>query len=145
MRPPNTMNDSSKIFEIWPSEKSYRYKEEAILNHAPQVPGIYQMATFDAQGNGKFVYIGLTLDKSVYDVLFEHWQGQREPKVQDLLQKYPNLYFGFVVESNAKTAEDLQDLYWAMVEKEKPDMIDPAGIKPTGRYSEIVIKEKSIL
>ena len=30
-----------KTFEIWNSPKSYRYKEEAITNHAPQTPGMF--------------------------------------------------------------------------------------------------------
>jgi hypothetical protein len=139
------MQVTAKQFDIWSAERSFRYKEEAILNHAPQAPGIYQFATFDENGNGRFVFIGLTLDKNIYDVLFEHWEGRREPKVQELLKKYPNLYFGFVSDSNAKTSEDLQDLYFAMVQQEKPELVDAASVKPTGRYSEVSYKEKSIL
>jgi hypothetical protein len=135
----------SKHFEVWMAERSYRYKEEALYSHAPQKPGIYQLVTFDEQQNGQILYTGLTLDKSIFDALYEHWRGDRQPAVQDLLSKYPNLYFGYVVDANVENAEDLKDLYYAMVQADKPTLIDPASVKPTGRYSEVTYKDKSIL
>jgi hypothetical protein len=137
--------ETAKEFEIWTSERSYRYKEEAILNHAPQTPGIYHFATFDAQQNGKVVYMNLVRDTTIYKALYEHLEGGREPKVQELLSKYPNLYFGFVVQSNAVTPEDQQDLFWAMAQQEKPELNDLAQIQPTGRYAQVTVKDKSIL
>jgi hypothetical protein len=135
----------TKQFEVWMSERSYRYKEEALYSHAPQKPGIYQMVTFDAEQNGTILYIGLTLEKSVFDALYEHWRGDRQPTVQDLLAKYPNLYFGFVVDSDARDVEDLKDLYWAMLQQEKPTLMDISTVKNTGRYSNVTYKDKSIL
>jgi hypothetical protein len=39
---------------------------------------------------------------------------KKQPAVQVLLaRKYPNLYFSFVVDSDAKTPEDMQDLFYA--------------------------------
>ena len=135
----------TKQFDIWSAPKSYRYKEEAMYNHAPQTPGIYYLVTFDEQQNGRYLYVGLVLDRSIYDALFEHWNGTREPKAQDLLSKYANLYFGFIVDSNCQSSEDLKDLYWTMVQAEKPELMDPNAVQHTGRYSEILIKEKSLL
>jgi len=135
----------SKTFEIWNSERSYRYKEEAMHNHAPNTPGIYQLVTFDERQNPKVVFMALTLDKTIFMALDEHWQGIRQPAVQTLLASHPNLYFSFVVDSDAKTAEDLQDLFWAMVQSDKPEATSPHDPKPTGRYSEIHVKDKSIL
>ena len=139
------MQVATKEFTYWLAPKSYRYKEEAIYNHAPQAPGIYSLVTFPEGENGKTLYLGLTTDKSVYDALFEHWRGERQPTVQDLLAKYPNLYFGYVVESDAQTPEDLQDFFWALVQEEKPELMDLSQIKPTGRYSDIKIRDRSIL
>lgn len=136
---------SVKHFEIWTAERSYRYKEEALYSHAPQRPGIYQLVTFDTQGQGKTVYMALTQDKSIFEALYEHWRGERRPTVQDLLARYPNLYFSFVVDSNAQGPEDLQDLFWALVQEEKPELLPPDAAKPTGRYAEITVKDKSIL
>jgi hypothetical protein len=136
---------TSKHFDVWMAERSYRYKEEALYSHAPQKPGIYQLVTFDEQQNGIVLYIGLTLDKTIFDALYEHWRGQREPKVQDLLSKYPNLYFGYVVDGNIESVEDLKDLYWAMVQTDKPALMDPASIQHSGRYGQITYKDKSIL
>ncbi len=135
----------SRTFEIWSSERSYRYKEEAMHNHAPHTPGIYELVTFDAQQNGQVLYAALTTDKPIFAALYEHWDGKRQPAVQDLLQKYPNLYFSFVVDSDAKTPEDLQDLFWGVVQNDKPILVDPASVQHSGRYSEIKVKEKSIL
>ena len=134
-----------KHFEVWMSERSYRYKEEALYSHAPQRPGLYQLVTFDEQQNGTILYMGLTLDKSVFEVLYEHWRGERKPAVQELLAKYPNLYFGFVVDANVEDADDLKDLFWAMVQAEKPTLMTPTLIQHSGRYAEITYTDKSIL
>lgn len=134
-----------KLFEIWQSERSFRFKEEALVNHAPHTPGIYELATFDEQGNGKFVYAGLTTDRSIFDALTEHWDGRREPKCEDLFKKYPNLYFSYVVESNAKSPEDMQDLFWAMMQNDKPELLDWAALRNSGRFASIKVKDKSIL
>src|SRR3954470_2753852 len=87
---------TAKNFDVWMAERSFRYKEEALYSHAPQSPGIYQLVTFDAAGNGTILYMGLTLEKSIFDALYEHWRGERQPAVQELLGKYANLYFGYV-------------------------------------------------
>jgi len=136
---------SEKTFDIWNAPKSYRYKEEAILNHAPQIPGIYELVTFDEQQNGQVLYVGLTTDRSIYDALFEHWNGDKEPKAQDLLAKYPNLYFSFVMESDAQSPEDWKDLFWAISQADKPSLQDWKSLTHTGRYTTITAKEKSLL
>lgn len=135
----------AKQFDIWQSERSFRYKEEALVNHAPHQPGIYELATFDEQGNGKFVYAGLTTDRTIFDALTEHWDGRREPTVPSMFAKYPNLYFSYIFESNAKTPEDMQDLFWAMMQNDKPELLDWQALKHSGRYSEITVKDKSLL
>ena len=139
------MQVTTKEFEIWQSERSYRYKEEALHNHAPQTPGIYELVTFDEQQNAKVLWAAWAKDRSIFDALVEHWNGDRQPAVQDLLKRFPNLYFSFVVDSNAHGDEDMQDLLWAIVQQDKPELLDPATVKPSGRYSEITVKDKSIL
>jgi len=136
---------SEKIFDIWNAPKSYRYKEEAILNHAPQTPGIYELVTFDDQQNAQVLYVGLVEDRTIYDALFEHWNGDREPKAQELLKKYPNLYFSFIVEANAQSPEDWKDLFWAMCNADKPSLQDWKSLTHSGRYTTIEAKEKSLL
>jgi hypothetical protein len=136
---------AAREFGVWQSERSYRFKEEAMYNHAPQNPGIYELVTFDDQQNPKILYAEWAKEKSIYDSLFEHWRGEKQPAVQDLLVKYPNLYFSFVVDSDAATPEDMQDLFYAIVQADKPELVDAAAVKPTGRYSEITYKDKSLL
>src|SRR4029077_11640674 len=136
---------TKKHYDVWMAERSFRFKEEALYSHAPQKPGIYQLVTFDEQQNGIILFMALTLDRSIFDALCEHWRGDRQPAVQDLLAKYPNLYFGYVLESNAPGPEDWKDLFWALAQQEKPELIDLAQIKPTGRYSDITVRDKSLL
>jgi hypothetical protein len=135
----------AKEFGIWNSERSFRYKEEALYSHAPQTPGIYQIVTFDEQQNAKVVFMDLATDKSIFDSLYEHWRGEKQPTVQSLLSKYPNLYFSYVVDSDAKTPEDQKDLFWAMAQQDKPELVDWKNLPNTGRYSDIRIKDKSLL
>lgn len=139
------MQVTTREFGIWQSERSYRFKEDALYNHAPQTPGIYELVTFDAEQNAKVVFADWTKDKSIFDSLFEHWRGEKNPTVEELLARYPNLYFSFIVDSDAATPEDMQDLFYAIVQSDKPELTDPASIKPTGRYTEIKVKDKSIL
>ncbi len=127
------------------SERSYRYKEEAFYSHAPQTPGIYQIVTFDEQQNPTVVFMAHSGTKSIFEALYEHWRGQREPKIQDLFEKHPNLYFSYVVEADAKSAEDWQDLFWAMVKQDNPLEPKLSEVKTSGRYSEITYKDQSIL
>jgi hypothetical protein len=137
---------TSKEFSVWMAERSFRFKEEALYSHAPQKPGIYQLVTFDAQGNGTILYMALTLEKSVFDALYEHWRGDRLPSAQELLGQYPSLYFGYVAEApDVKSPEDWKDLFYAMVQAEKPSLMKLDEVKPTGRYSEVTYKDKSIL
>lgn len=137
--------DSKKEFEIWTSERSYRFKEEAIYNHAPQTQGIYSLVTFDEHGAGRTLFMDLVLDTTIFKALFEHWDGTRPPAVKDLLQKYPNLYFMFVVQSNAVGIEDQKDLLWALARQEKPELQDWNSLPNTGRYASIAVKDKSLL
>jgi hypothetical protein len=134
-----------KEFGVWQSERSYRFKEEALYSHAPQNPGIYELVTFDAQQKARVLYAEWTREKSICDALFEHWRGEKQPAVQDLLTKYPNLYFSFVVDSDAATPDDMQDLFYAIVQTDKPELVDPLTVKPTGRYEEVTYRDKSLL
>ena len=92
---------ATKEFGIWQSERSYRFKEEAIYNHAPETPGIYELVTFDEKQNAKVVYAEWTKEKTIFETLFEHQKGEKKPTVEELLKQYPNLYFSFVVDSDA--------------------------------------------
>ena len=139
------MQVTTREFGIWQSERSYRFKEEAIYNHAPQTPGIYELVIFDAEQNAKVVYAEWAREKSIFDALFEHWRGEKKPTVEELLARYPNLYFSFIVDSDAATPEDMQDLFYAIVHSDKPELTDVSSVKPTGRYTEIKVKDKSIL
>ena len=136
---------ANREFGIWQSDRSYRFKEEAIYNHAPENPGIYELVTFDEHQNPKVVYAGWTGKKTIFESLFEHLKGEKKPTVADLLERYSNLYFSLVLDSDAESDEDMQDLFYAIVQADKPELVDIGSVKPTGRYSQITVKDKSIL
>jgi hypothetical protein len=140
-----TTATTHREFGIWQSERSYRFKEEAIHNHAPENPGIYELVTFDDKQDAKVVYADWVQNKTIFESLFEHLKGEKKPTVQELLAKYQNLYFSFIVDSDASTPEDMQDLFYAIVQSDKPELVDAAAVKPTGRYAKITVKDKSIL
>jgi hypothetical protein len=131
-------------FTIRQSERSYRFKEEALYAHAPQNPGIYELVSFDAEQNPRVVYAAWAKEESIFDALSEHWRGERRPSVKELLNRYPNLYFSYVVDSDAKTPDDMQDLFWAIVQADKPELLDPTTVLPSGRYTEITVKDNSV-
>jgi len=121
-------------------QRSFRYKEEALYSHAPQTPGIYQLVTFDEQQNGVILYIGLASEKTIFDALYEHWRGDRQPTVQDLLAKYPNLILGMSLKADIKDKDDLKDLYWAMSRRKNLPCRILKAFSTSGRYSEITYK-----
>ena len=139
------MTETTREFGVWQSEKSYRFKEEALFSHAPQTPGIYELVVFDDQQNPKVIFADWAKENSIFDALYLHWKGEKKPAAQDLLKQYPNLYFSYIVDSDAKTPEDMQDLFYAIVQSDKPELVDAATVKPTGRYTSITVKDKSIL
>ncbi len=132
-------------FGIWQSERSYRFKEEAIYSHAPEKPGIYELVSFEGAQNPKVIFADWVKDKTIAEALLDHWKGKKAPTVEDLLAKYQNLYFSFVVDSDAQTPEDMQDLFYAIVQSDKPELLDASRVQPTGRYSHITVRDKSIL
>ncbi|OGS05284.1 MAG: hypothetical protein A3G41_00810 [Elusimicrobia bacterium RIFCSPLOWO2_12_FULL_59_9] len=137
---------AAKTFRIVMSERCFRFKPDALFNHAPPLPGIYEFITFDENKQGKTLYVGLALDKSVQDALAEHLSDDRAPGAPDLFGKYPNaVYFDYVVHSDAETPEDLKDIAGELIRKNRPEFNDLQNIPASGRYRQVEIKEVEIL
>jgi len=131
-----------RTYNIRNSEKCFRYKDEAITNHAPQKKGIYELVTFDEKQNPQVLYVGAAFDKTIYECLEGHFRGTLNPTVPDLLNKHPNLYFDYLEEmGNAKTQEDAQDIFWWLVQKHKPSYNDVAAVRPSNRPGTIDVVE----
>jgi len=130
-----------KTYRIVTSERCYRYKLEALENHAPAIETVYEIVTFDQTQTPKVLYVGLAWDKDLHQSLSEHLEGKAEPKVQELLKSYPDIYFDYVLPPSGISREDLQDIYWALVHKHNPPC-NKESISHSGRYSNIQLEEQ---
>jgi len=133
---------SQKKYLIRWAPKCYRFKEEAFGNHAPQAPGIYVLVTHPGEPQASTLYVGLTLDTSIQEKLWQHWQGDHPGITAEIQRVPPVLYFCFVWQSDAQSDQDLCDIAWFLVEQDKPLLNIQGVIKHSGRYSDIEVKEE---
>ena len=134
-------NTTERLFRIRHSEKCFRFKPEAFLNHAPEHPGIYELVTFDAANNPTVLYIGAAFDRSIRDCLEGHADGTLPPTADDLLRSHPNLYFDYLEETGARTLDDARDLHWWLVQKHKPAYNNVAETTSSNRSGSIRVEE----
>ena len=132
---------TQKTYHIRNSEKCYRFKPDAFCSHAPANKGIYELVTFDEQQNPKVLYVGAAFEKGILESLEGHAAGTMNPKASDLMATYPNLYFDYLSEMDAKTKEDAQDIYWWLLQKHKPPYND-LSVSHSGRFTEINVVEE---
>jgi hypothetical protein len=136
-----TSSQDVRSYHIRNSEKCYRFKPEAIVNHAPHNKGIYELVTFDDNQNPTVLYVGAAFEKTMNECLEGHLNGTLQPIAHDLFGRYPNLYFDFIAEMNAKSLDDAKDIYWWLVNKYKPEYNDLAATSHSGRDGEITVDE----
>src|SRR5687767_7124051 len=103
---------ADRQYRIRNSEKCFRFKPEAFSNHAPANRGIYELVTFDEHQKAQVLYVGAAFDKTILECLEGHALGNLAPAASDLFETYPNLYFDYIAEMNAKSQDDAQDIYW---------------------------------
>ncbi len=136
------MNETTeKTYHVRNSEKCFRFKPDAFCSHAPPNKGIYELVTFDQNQNPKVLFVGAAFEKGILNSLEGHASGEIQPSGKDLLNTYPNLYFDYLTEMDAKTAQDAQDIYWWLVQKHNPPFNDVASIQHSGRYQTINVVE----
>lgn len=131
---------TQKTYHIRNSEKCYRFKPDAFCSHAPANRGIYELVTFDEQQNPKVLFIGAAFEKGILESLEGHAAGTLTPASKDVMAKYPNLYFDYLTELDAKSKEDAQDIYWWLLQKHRPPYND-LTITHSGRFQEINVVE----
>ncbi|MBI4064234.1 MAG: hypothetical protein HY401_08045 [Elusimicrobia bacterium] len=127
----------SKSFRIIEADRCFRMKPEALPNHAPAIPGIYEFVTFDDQQNAKVLFVAWSGPLSIANCLEEHLSGRRQPAVAELLKTHGNLYFDFVLLQGKPPQEDWQDVLWALAQQHKPPYNDPNAIAHSNRFSTI--------
>lgn len=131
-----------KTYKIANSERCYRYKWEALMNHAPAIKTIYEIVTFNDRGEPHILYIGLAWDKDLHHSLAEHLEGIAEPKVDELIGRYTNVYFDYVLPEAGMSQDDLKDIHWALIQKNKPEY-NKAPVGHSGRYQNILLQDEN--
>src|SRR5689334_22211659 len=119
---------TTKTYHIRNSEKCFRFKPDAFCSHAPPNKGIYELVTFDDKQNAVVLYIGAAFEKGILASLEAHAAGAMKPSSDEIFAAYPNLYFDYITEMDAKTQQDAQDIYWWLVQKHKPRYNDIPNI-----------------
>jgi excinuclease UvrABC nuclease subunit len=131
---------ADRTFRVMMSERCFRFKPDALPSHAPQKPGVYEFVTFDENKNAVVLFVGTALDKTVYDCLSAHLQGQMEPTAAQLFGAAKDVYFDYVADADIEAIDDLKDIAGAFVAKHKPRF--NSGPAPTsGKYSKVTVEE----
>ncbi|MBI4425851.1 MAG: hypothetical protein HY554_19125 [Elusimicrobia bacterium] len=130
-----------RTFKIAMSERCYRFKPEALDNHAPKSPGVYEFVTFDAQLKPEVLYVGVSTPQTLYEALAAHLMGSRRPTGDDLFRAAKDVYFDFVASSDAASPEDLQDIAASLAARAKPRLNGASGPGYTGRYEAVEVSE----
>jgi hypothetical protein len=132
---------ADKNFKVVMSERCFRFKPDALPSHAPQKPGVYEFVTFDENRNPQVLFVGLALDKSVYDCLSAHMTGTAEPTAAKLFAAAKDVYFDYVADADIESLEDLKDIAGFYVNKYKPRF--NSGPAPTsGRYGSVTVQDE---
>ena len=124
------------------SPKSYRFKEDALVSHAPASPGLYEVVTFPDGQTSQIVYIGLALDGTIQEKLAGHFKGDNPSITTELRRVPPVIYFDFLWQSNAQSPDDLKDIAWWLTQTNQPAFNAPGSVQHSGRYSDIEVVEK---
>ncbi len=131
----------ARTFKVSMSERCFRFKPDALGNHAPPKPGVYEFVTFHQNGAAEVLFVGAALGpESVQDALAAHMTGQAEPSAAQLFAAAKDVYFDYVADADISSIEDLKDIAAALVQKHKP-RFNPTGPAFTGRYAAVAVEE----
>jgi excinuclease UvrABC nuclease subunit len=130
----------TRKFRVAMSERCFRFKPDALPSHAPHKPGVYEFVTFDAQKNPVVLYVGVALDKSIYQALDAHWNDKAQPGRAELFAAAPDVYFDYVAAADIAEADELKDIAGVFIGRHKPRF--NAGPAPTsGRHASVEVEE----
>ena len=130
----------TKKFRIAMSERCFRFKPDALPSHAPHKPGVYEFVTFDAQKNPVVLYVGVALDKPIYQALDDHWNDKAKPGRTELFAVSPDIYFDYVAAADINEADELKDIAGFFQNKHKP-RFNAAPAPASGRHAAVEVEE----
>jgi hypothetical protein len=130
----------TRKFRVAMSERCFRFKPDALPSHAPHKPGVYEFVTFDANKNPQVLFVGLAMDKSVYQALDDHWQDKAQPGRKELFAVSPDVYFDYVASADIADVDELKDIAGAFIARHKPRF--NAGPAPSsGKHAAVEVEE----
>ena len=132
---------ADRHFKVLMSERCFRFKPDALPSHAPQKPGVYEFVTFDENKNPQVLYVGLALDKTVFDSLAAHMQGQQEPTSAQLFGAAKDIYFDYVADADIEAIDDLKDIAGFLQKKHKPRFNEGKPALSSGKYGAVTVEE----
>ncbi|HVA66646.1 MAG TPA: hypothetical protein VNK24_06950 [Elusimicrobiota bacterium] len=131
----------NRTFKVSMSERCFRFKPDALGNHAPPKPGVYEFVTFHPDGKPEVLFVGAALGtETVQDALAGHMAGKAKPGADELFVAAKDVYFDYVANADIGSIEDLKDIAAALVQKHKPKF-NLGGPAFTGRYAAVSIEE----
>lgn len=131
---------AARKFRVAMSPRCFRFKSDALLNHAPHKPGVYEFVTFDEQGNPLVLFVGLALTGSMYEALSAHMDNKAAPTADELFAAAKDVYFDYVASADVEDAEELKDVAGAFIAKHKP-RFNTGPLPSSGRHASVEIEE----
>lgn len=130
----------TRKFRIAMSERCFRFKPDALPSHAPHKPGVYEFVMFDAQKNPRVLFVGLALDKPVYEALDDHWNDRAQPGRTELFAVSPDIYFDYVASADIADIDELKDIAGSFIAKHKPQF-NAGPVPASGKHAAVEIEE----
>lgn len=130
---------AKKTYRVTMSERCFRFKPDALGNHAPPIPSVYEFVTFNEARQPEVLFVGVA-SESLYASLGAHMTGKAKPTWDELFAAAKDVYFDYVASSDAAGPEDLGDIAAAFIAKNKP-RLNSGPAPASGRWSEVEVLE----
>ena len=132
---------SRRVFKIKMSKRCFRFKDEALTNHAPQKPGVYEFVIFDQAGKASVLYVGLAESPAtIFSRLDDHLADRAAPKAGELFAAAKDVYFDYVADADVEDPCEFKDIAKALAQKHQP-RFNSEPIAASGRHAEVLIEE----
>ena len=129
----------TRKFRIAMSERCFRFKPDALGNHAPQKPSVYEFVTFDAARNPKVLFVGIA-ERSVQESLQAHLDGAAAPTAAELFAAAPDVYFDYVESADIADISELKDIAGSFIAKHSP-RFNLGAVPSSGKHQAVEVEE----
>jgi hypothetical protein len=131
---------TARKFRIAMSDRCFRFKPDALPNHAPHKPGVYEFVTFGADKQPEVLFVGVALTGSVYEALAAHMDNNAAPTAKEIIAAASDINFEYVASADITEVDELKDIAGVFVAKHKPRF--NTGPAPTsGKHASVEVEE----